>query len=192
MTEEPPDKKPTPDPTILTTEQLLREVDRVKELMTALVEGLQQVTDERFKSFTRQLDMLEQQRTELKADTQALRIEQKKDTKDAVDAALIAQKEAVREQTLASERAAAKAEASNVKQTDQLQALFTSAIAQVTSTFNDLKTRVERIENLAQGGRLQQSHTQDVQNNQRAIIGLIATVLVAAVVVAGFVLAHST
>jgi DNA repair exonuclease SbcCD ATPase subunit len=177
--------RPTPDPTILTTEQLLREVDRVKELMTALVEGLREVTDERFRSVNQLLVTLERQRTELKADLAATRIEQKADTKAAVDAALIAQKEAVKEQTSASERAIAKSEASNTKQTDQLQASFAAAITQVTTTFNDLKTRVERIENLKQGG-------QDNKTALYAAIGLVATVIVAAVIVVGFVITQSS
>lgn len=185
------DSKPTPDPTILTTEQLLREVDRVKELMTALVEGLERVTDERFRSMDRQLSMIDQQRIEQKAETQQQRIEQKADTKAAVDAALIAQKEAVREQTSASERAIAKSEASNTKQTDQLQVAFATAITQVTTTYNDLKTRVERIENLAQGGRLQQSQTQDASSQRIAVISLVAAVVVAVVIVTGFVITRA-
>jgi VIT1/CCC1 family predicted Fe2+/Mn2+ transporter len=134
--------KPTPDPTILTTEQLLREVDRVKELTDSKIDGTIAVFAEKFISVGKQFDLVEQQR-----------VEQKSDTKAAVDAALTAQKEAVKEQTIASERAIAKSEASTAKQIEQLGATFSTAISGVTDVLQDLKDRITRIESVKQGGR---------------------------------------
>lgn len=135
-------EKPTPDPTILTTEQLLREVDRVKELTDSKIDGTVALFAERFLSVDRQLGLVEQQR-----------VEQKSDTKAAVDAALTAQKEAVKEQTTASERAIAKSEAATTKQLEQLSATFSTAIGGVTDSVQDLKDRITRIESMKQGGK---------------------------------------
>jgi uncharacterized LabA/DUF88 family protein len=153
------DNKPTPDPTILTTEQLLREVDRAKELLLATLDGLDRVTQEKFRSVDRQFSLVEQQR-----------IEQKVDTKAAVDAALIAQKEAVKEQTTASERAIAKSEAATTKQLEQLNATFTTAINGVAASLQDCKDRVAKLESLKQGGK-------DMVGAVYAFAGFLATAL---------------
>lgn len=134
------DQRPTPDPTVLTTEQLLREVERVKDLLMAELSGLHETVTEKFRSVDQQLSLVERQR-----------VEQKKDTKDAVDAALTAQKEAVREQTAASERAIAKSEAATTKQIEQLTITFTTAIKGVTDLLSDTKDRVGKIESVRQG-----------------------------------------
>jgi tetrahydromethanopterin S-methyltransferase subunit F len=150
---------PVPDPTVLTTAQLLREIDRIKELVDSMLIGRDAVTIERFSSVDRQFSLVEQQR-----------VEQKEDTKAAVDAALTAQKEAVREQTLASERAIAKSEAATTKQLEQLGATFSAAVAGVETILQDLKDRITRIESLKQGGK-------DTVNGIYAMAGFIVTAL---------------
>ena len=101
-------------------------------------ENLRQATvnKERFASVETQLDLVERQR-----------VEQKKDTKDAVDAALAAAKEAVKEQTTASQLSIGKSEASTKEQLNQLSATFTTAQQAMTQAIVSLTTRVERIEN---------------------------------------------
>lgn len=74
-------------------------------------------------------------------------------TKDAVDAALAAAKEAVKEQTTASGLSITKSETATTEQLKQLTATFTTAINAVTATINDLKEQVVRIESLKQGGK---------------------------------------
>lgn len=59
---------PVPDPTELTTDQLLREVANLERWCTALVEGNEKVTQEKFKSVDTQLRMIEHSRIEQKAD----------------------------------------------------------------------------------------------------------------------------
>jgi cobalamin biosynthesis Mg chelatase CobN len=110
------------------------------------IEGLEAIVAEKFRSVDQQLELVERQR-----------VEQKKDTKDAVDAALTAQKEAVREQTTASERAIAKSEAAMTKQLEQLGETFKTAIGGLTDALADLKDRVTAIEAVKQGGREQRS-----------------------------------
>ncbi len=144
--------RPVPDPTILTTQQLYREIEAARERATkdvestreqaeTLIDGLREILDEKFSSIARQLDLVEQQR-----------VEQKADTKAAVDAALTAQKEAVKEQTTASERAIAKSEASTTKQLEQLATTFQTAIKAIEDKANDLRDRLTTVESLKQGG----------------------------------------
>ena len=75
------------------------------------------------------------------------------DTKLAVDAALIAQKEAVKEQTVASEKAIAKSEAATSKQLEELSKTSATADRARETSHNELARRVEKIENLKQGGQ---------------------------------------
>lgn len=82
-----PDSKTT-DPTRLTTEALMREIDVINKDM-----------DRRFSFYDRLLEEADRRR-----------VEQKDDTKAAVDAALAAAKEAVKEQNSATEKAIGKSE----------------------------------------------------------------------------------
>jgi phage shock protein A len=135
-----------PDPSILTTDALQREVAIIdgkfeaqagvrerehaslEKHVISLIGALKDITLEQFQSILTQLGLIERQR-----------VEQKKDTKDAVDAALSAAKEAVKEQTTASERSIAKSETATTKQLEQLTATFSTAISGVTTSINDLK-----------------------------------------------------
>jgi len=154
------DSTPRPDPTVLTTEQLMREVGALKREFEAALEAilvridamdkandlklrtlhempkrineevshLEVLIDEKLRSVETQFDLVERGR-----------VEQKVDTKAAVDAALIAQKEAVKEQTTASERAIAKSEAATTKQIDELNKTFSTLIEGVRREMGDLK-----------------------------------------------------
>lgn len=132
---------PASDPSELTTKQLLREITILRELINAMFDGSQRISEEKFNAVSGKFDLIERQR-----------IEQKMDTKAAVDAALTAQKEAVKEQTTASERAIAKSEAATKEQLTQLSATFTQAIKGLTDILNDTKERVSKGESAAQGG----------------------------------------
>lgn len=126
---------PIPDPTLLTTQALLREVAGLRELMESRLEALEDVEEQKFYKVEQQFELVERQR-----------VEQKKDTKDAVDAALTAQKEAVREQTAASERAIAKSEAATSKQLDQLSVTFANEAASQRRELGEMKQRLTAIE----------------------------------------------
>lgn len=153
------DHKPVPDPTVLTTDQLLRTVDALRELLETQIISLDRVTNDRFVSIESHFSVVERQR-----------LEQKKDTKDAVDAALVSQKEAVGEQTLASEKSIAKSEAATNKQLDQLGTTFAANITGITVLLNDLKERISKIESIRLGGQQQ-------QDNSRGQIQAIAAAL---------------
>lgn len=100
-----PDSKTT-DPTRLTTEALMREIEVINKDI-----------DRRFSFYDRLLEEADRRR-----------VEQKEDTKAAVDAALAAAKEAVKEQNLSTEKAIGKSET-----------LFFSSLENIKIDVSDLK-----------------------------------------------------
>lgn len=109
------------------------EFDRVPGLIATDISHLEKLVDEKFEAAER------------------LRVEQKKDTKDAVDAALNAAKEAVKEQTASSEKSITKSELATGAQIKQLQDTFATAIEGLRRAFDDLKDReVEDVRTLRQ------------------------------------------
>lgn len=117
------------DPTRLTTEALQREVDAIRrealggrELMEARIAGMKEVVDLQFNLITE------------------WRLEQKEDTRTAVNAALAAQKEAITKQEISTSR-----------QIDQLSAAFATAIEELRRVTDELKERVGKIESVKVG-----------------------------------------
>lgn len=92
-----------------------------------------------------------------------------------------AQKEAVKEQTTASERAIAKSEASTTKQLEQQSATFSTSIKGVGDTIGDLKDRLTRMEGMGQGGekvvRTQQAASNTDTSRGNMIVALVIGVL---------------
>jgi DNA repair exonuclease SbcCD ATPase subunit len=138
--------RPVPDPTVLTTEALNREIAGLerelnqrltsveRELATRL-EAASALGDEKFLRVEQQFELVER-----------MRVEQKKDTKDAVDAALTAQKEAVKEQTAASSLATAKSETATNKQLEQLASTFTTAVDSLRRSNDEVKERIGEVD----------------------------------------------
>ena len=166
-----------PDPTVLTTEALQREVKSLEDTDTRLqnefresmksrrsaqrreVDGLKKsisgirkadrrllsakmdVIHERFKSEARIQNLIEDQRKE-----------RKEDDRRALDAALAAAEKARVADTEASDRANTKTELSTAEQLKQQNSTTNQANANVVTLLNALQTRVEKIENIKQGG----------------------------------------
>lgn len=164
-----------PDPTVLTTEQMLLAVANLEKLVSAWRHADADRDTERFSSIKTQLELIERQR-----------VEQKNDTKAAVDAALSAAKEAVREQTTASQLATNKTETSFAEQLLRQEATFTVAISGVTSSINDIKERISRMESFRQGG-------QDTRQEQRFNVNLLVGVggFIVATLVAVIIMANA-
>ena len=156
------DWRPRPDPTILTTEALHREVAALRELIEERITATDLLVSEKFSSVDRQLDLVERQR-----------VEQKSDTKAAVDAALTAQKEAVREQTLASEKAIQKSETSTTKQLEQITITFSTALTGLNAQLDDIKARVVTIEAIKVGGQEKVLDQRQTVSNAGAVIGIL-------------------
>ena len=115
---------PSPDPTLLTTDALRREITSLKELLFERLDGRQ----------TRVLDKIEALVGQLNR-AEAHRLEQKSDTKDAVDAALAAQKEA-----------GDKAEKATEKQLEEIKANISTTVEGLRRELADLKDRIGRAE----------------------------------------------
>jgi flagellar hook-length control protein FliK len=105
----------TPDPTTLTTEALRRDIGALQNVMEAKLKCLEEILNLRIEAVNKLKETkFEWVNLEFEA-RERVRLEQKADTKDRVDAALSAQKEA-----------AHKAEQSFTKQIDSLRDLMTS------------------------------------------------------------------
>lgn len=164
------------DPTSLTTAQLLREIGSLKELLSARIAAVEEgivvahddlvrvptevqkqiaslkellenklcdadkLKEEKFKNIDKKLDMVEQ-----------ARIEQKKDTATAVDAALKAAKEAVTEQNASNVLAINKSEAAMTKQMDQQAALLSQIKGGLEDKINDIKVQLSKSEGKGAG-----------------------------------------
>jgi len=163
---DPPSWRPVPDPTELTTRALYREVAALRELIEERISSADGLVIEKFLSVDRQLDLVERQR-----------VEQKSDTKAAVDAALTAQKEAVREQTLASEKAIQKSETSTTKQLEQITVTFGTALSGLTTQLDDVKARVVTIEALKAGGQEKVFDQRQTVSNAGAVIGILVGIV---------------
>lgn len=141
MSDSPRWDRPPSDPSELTTAQILRETAILRELLETNVNGIGAVAEQKFQAVDRQFELVER-----------MRVEQKKDTKDAVDAALTAQKEAVKEQTQAFALATAKSETAMSEQLKAQSSTFGAGITALTDAHNDTKDRVSRIESTKAGG----------------------------------------
>lgn len=138
------DGTPPQDPTALTTQALIREIEGLREFQDLRIDTARDTLSELFKMRIEALNEKVTQQFEL---VERQRVEQKKDTKDAVDAALTAQKEAVQEQTTASDRAIAKSEAATTRQLEQLTITFNNGINSLTQRLDEVKERLNQVDN---------------------------------------------
>jgi len=173
-----PDIKPMPDPTVLTTEALQREVRSLEESDVRLRQEFHDMVTIRRDAQRRDTDELRgQMRGARKADRRLInaqlaviherfkseqrignliedqRKERKEDDRRALDAALAAAEKARVADTEASDRANTKTELSTAEQLKQQNSTTNQANANVVTLLNALQTRVEKIENIKQGGQ---------------------------------------
>lgn len=162
---------PVPDPTTLTTQQLLREISATRDLLDIKTNGLKNIIETRLAASDKTIDLIRirideipngihaaiERSQELRDEkfnsiaTQFLerdtRAEQtSRDSKVAVDAALQAAKEAVGEQNKSNALAIAKSEATFTKQIDQIGVLVTSMSKGIDDKIDDIKSRIQMIE----------------------------------------------
>jgi len=160
---------PRPDPTRLTTEALMREIAALKELVGASIAGVKELHTydvaglrdsirERFTRFEEELERSDALRnekfrsieTQLKM-MERYRLENKEDTRAAVDAALSAAEKAVREQNLANDRSITKSETAVTEQLKQLNLTFSTAIDGIRRELSALTTKVTSLESVRLG-----------------------------------------
>jgi len=133
---------PIPDPTELTSRAVNALRDELTELFDVKLDALSEITKSRFDAVSAKLTIAE-----------LLRLEQKVDTKTAVDAALAAQKEQAIQQAAAFSEATTKTERTFSEQLTGLRDTFGTAILAQTTRYDDLKERITVIEAMKSGGQ---------------------------------------
>lgn len=134
--------RPVPDPTVLTTEQLHREISALREFVLGEIRHVGEMNVEKFRAVEDRFHDVGSKFEDVAHRT----AEQKTDTKDALDAALQAAKDAVSLQTEASDKAIAKSEAATTKQIDALAVLVDKSADATTEKIVDLKSRLDKLE----------------------------------------------
>jgi len=114
-------------------ESLHATLGRENEKLQGLVDTLDKVSEERFKSVSQQFTLLKQATEQLDSAN-----------KTAIAAALQAQKESAGETQKSSQAAIAKSETSTSEAIKALTTTFNTAIGGLTDRYNDLKSRIDR------------------------------------------------
>jgi cation transport regulator ChaB len=181
------------DPSVLTTQQLIREISGLREIIEARLDGndkaialLQTATDrqpEIIDKAVRRLQELHQEKfqsIQTQFTERDTRTDQtSKDSKVAVDAALQAAKEAVGEQNKSSALAIAKSEASTTKQIDQIGVLINTTSKATDEKINDIKGRLDRGEGISTGTKETVKEHKDDSKSYMAIVVSVASFIFA-------------
>ena len=196
--------RPVPDPTLLTDQAIAKAIAAQRDWIQGQLDvrderlgGIDEATKLRLGAFDdipsridEKVKTIADLTTERFVAAERQRVEQKKDTKDAVDAALSAAKEAVKEQTTASERSIAKSEAATRDQSKQQQETFITTTGALGDKIDDLKERVGRIESTKVGAIEQRQVVTENRTALYATIGVLATLLFVFFAVVAFVVAR--
>lgn len=159
--------RPVPDPTLLTTEQLLREVTNLRTQMLAEDAHHSEVVGEKIEALWNELRSLSDRTAE-----------QKKDTKDALDAALAAQKEAVASQTASSEKSITKSETATTERIKGVETLLQTSNKSADDKIDGLKERIVAIESIKLGGAQAATQQQTASADNRLLMfGLLGAVV---------------
>lgn len=199
--------RPIPDPTLLTTRQLNREIGALKEVVFTRLDGMDKALEVFTSNLNRVPSDVDKQVSGLKqliyerierveerfksitiqfAEQEKRQEQASRNASTAVEAALQAAKDAVNAQNTSNSLAIAKSEAATAKSIDTIQLLIQTAIATLDGKIDDVKERLTRIEGQATGETTAQRLSQTDQQNTVGIIGLIAGALIG---VAGVVVA---
>ena len=194
--------RPVPDPTVLTTQQLQREVSNLRELLKLQFDGYDKainllqaqadkvpsiaVIEERVVSLTRLIDEKFRSIATQFSERDTRTEQTSRDSKVAVDAALQAAKEAVAEQNKSSALAIAKSEAATAKQIDQLGVAFQATTSGITDKIDDIKDRIVAIERGVSGVSGQGQGRHEIWNSIGATVGTLGAALVAIIAMVAF------
>ena len=193
-----PDTRPDPDPTVRTSEQLLREISLVREIVDSQVSGVRLVFETRLNGMDKAIELLQVRSdqiptniscavAQLKAlhdekfssiNTQLVekdkRIDQtSRDNNVAVQAAFSAAKEAVGEQNKSNALAISKSEATFTKQIDQTGTVLSTMQKNNDDKFSDLKDRLAAVEVRLTAAEGQRKGIGDAWGVIVAIVGLV-------------------
>lgn len=173
---------PRPDPTRLTTQQLLREITALERLVFTRLDAMDKALALSHESLTRvptevdkQIEHLSQLVNEKFAGISQRFIERD----SAVTAALNAQREVLSEQSKSASLAIAKSESATAKQIDTQGVLIHTTTKALEGAIVDLKERMTRIESEDRGERTGKT-------TQSASVGVALSIIGSAIGVAGF------
>lgn len=156
---------PIPDPTALTTKQLHREVATLREILETRMDGsdkligqLQNHMGERGGAINEEVNHLKELNNE-KFDSIDTRFKERdtrtdqsaKEIKSAVDAAFLSAEKVIGEANKAQSLAIGKSETATAKQIDQTGVTITNLITAFNDKIDDVKARVQNIENRITG-----------------------------------------
>lgn len=188
------------DPSSLTTQQLWREIQNLKELLISQIHGIEKSIEVAHEDLVRvptdvqkqvgNLRELHEEKfrsIEVQFRERDTRVETSaKDKQDALGAALQAAKELVTQQNNSNSLAISKSEAGTAKQIDQLGTLIQQTVKAADEKVDDLKQRVTRIEAMAVGTITAQTAQQTTSGHSVSVYGLIAAIVLG---IAGIVIA---
>jgi hypothetical protein len=165
------DIRPIPDPTVLTTAASVRLEEMIRNLISTEITHQTVLFDQKLAEIRTQLRMLEGRTAE-----------QKKDTKDALDAALAAQKEQAASQTTSLERNIGKSELATSERIKTIEALLSTFTRVSDDKIGDLKTRIVAIEAIKLGNVEQAT---GIRGNMASIMSIVmAVIAVASIIIA--------
>jgi hypothetical protein len=193
---------PVPDPSLLTTEQLLREIGALREILEAQIGGRINEVNQRFDDMDRALILHRAANDKIPllidekighmravADEKFSSIQKQfverdvrtessaRDQKVAVDAALSAAKEAVGAQNASSALSIAKSETATGKQIEGLANLVATSTKGLDDKIVDVKDRVTRLESMGVGIAAQKNDTRATTGTIIAGAGALAAVV---------------
>jgi hypothetical protein len=146
---------PRPDPTVLTTQALEKQIGALKELVFTRMDSMEKALDSLLAKADRRPSVCELEARidgrlkaiELRFDERDLRFEASfLANKSSVEAAFVALKEAVKEQNIASSTAIAKAENATTKEIDSLKTLISLESKSMDDKHGDFRSRLTTIE----------------------------------------------
>jgi len=179
---------PVPDPSLLTTQQLFREINALRELLSSRLNGMDKALDLVHENYVRipsdtdkQISSLKEllfdkvvaleKAIQLQLHERDIRTEQSSaHSRLAIDAALQAAKELVGEQNRASGTAITKSETAVNKQMEQFSLLIQTVQKSVDDKFGDMKDRITRSEGSGSG------KTESEASHHSSVITMIAIV----------------
>jgi len=171
------DWRPIPDPTLLTTQALLREIGGVRELYDSRLAAMDKAVALIQATVDKSPSIAE---LYAKYEEKFRGVQIQFDQRDiAVQAALQTAKEAVGEQNKSNQLAIAKSEASTIKQADQIGINIAALEKSMDDKFDDVKTRLTLIEGRSRG----------IGDSWGFVVGLVGLISAVAAIIA-LVLKH--
>jgi hypothetical protein len=168
------ESRPNPDPTVLTTEQLHREMTSQRDLFDEKIRGIVAEFTEKLQGIATQFIERDTRADLLAKATSEAAEKLAAAAEKALAAALQAAKEAVGEQNTSVNLAFAKSEANFIKQMDQLGELMRTMNQSITDKVDDMNLRFSKTEGHSSG-------TKDLSGWIFGGIGMITAIIVAAV-----------